>query len=235
MKRATQILLGILLGALATGAGIGIFLAKANSDRRALADRLTETQKQAERSREENRLAIEEANRKLTEANEEVTKAQNIIEMLGEERRLMASADPLPSPSSFSTYRWSEAVSVDLGISLKIPLGTEIAENTKEAMLADVENQSDSLWLSVMPYTHDKELEWRERLQSTSTVSFVIHDRLITGHTGPTALAKDPNYVLRIQKKGEPSHLIWIRDPSGRTGAQNRVENILATMTFDSM
>ncbi|MCR4278341.1 MAG: hypothetical protein NUV81_00330 [bacterium] len=232
MKRATQIIIGILLGALVTAGGIGVFLAKANHDRKDLADRLVETQKNAEIAREENLRAVEEANKKLEEANGEVTRAEKIIVALEEERILMASAVQLTYPSSYTTYRWSELVSVDLGISLKIPAGAKEVQNSEQQLTSDVEDRENSTWLSIIPYSAEKESDWQSQLITTSTVSFLIQDRVVTGVFGETKLESDPNYVLRVQQKGVLTHLIWIHDPSGKIGKQNRVQDILATMTF---
>ncbi len=226
-------MIGILLGALAAAAGIGVFLAKANSDRKALAAQLEETQKNAEQAREENRRAIENANQKLQEANSEVTKAQELVEALEEERRLIAEAVQLQEPSTYTTYRWSQAVSLDLGISLEIPPGTEILDDSVDEFSAKVTDQNDSLWFSIVPYSKTKEKDWLARLSATSSATFLVHDRVLTGLTGKTDDYSDPNYVLRIQSLGIPSHLVWIRDPSGRTGSRNRVEDIIGTMTFE--
>jgi len=232
MKRATQIIVGILLGALVTASGIGIFLAKANKDRKDLADRLVEIQKNAEMAREENLKAVEEANKKLEEANSEVTKAEQVIRALEEERVLMATAQQPPYPSAYTLYRWSEIVSVDLGVSLKIPPGAKEAQNDAKQFTANVEDRENSTWLSIIPYSKEKELDWLSQLHATSTITFLVQDRIVTGVVGETDTLDDTNYILRVQQKGEPSHLIWIHDPSNRTGKQNRVQDILATMTF---
>ncbi|MBU0540254.1 hypothetical protein KKF59_00770, partial [Patescibacteria group bacterium] len=75
MRRATGIIIGILMGAIAAGLSTGFFLHKANADREKLAAQLTETAQTAQTAREQNRQTIQEANNKLQNANSEISKA----------------------------------------------------------------------------------------------------------------------------------------------------------------
>lgn len=220
-----------MLGAVAAGIGVGLFLAKANSDRKRLASQLNDAHIKAERALEQSQRTAEEANQKLREANEEMAKAETIIAAMEEERRFIAQAEQLSAPPPYATDQWSEQTAVQLGISIKTPSGATIIENTSSTLRVGTV-QNNEAWLDIRTYDTALETAWRQDLTSTTTRIFLVRDRVLIGVTGTRDHTTSPVFVLRAQTNGVPTHLILIRDPADKTGARNRVQNILATMTF---
>lgn len=232
MNRRSSIFIGILLGALATGMGIGLFLKKANDDREVLALKIQATMQEASEAREENRRAIEEANKKLLVANTEVAKAQQIIKSLEEERKLLASATPLVEPSAKTVRGWTEVVAFGLGISLKQPLGSQIQTNDTSLVLIKSPEvpESDSRWLSMSRYNSRLEQELISALATSTPVSYLVNGHILTGVRGSLDNQKEPILVLRVRYGGEVSHLIWMRDPKNADGSTLMI--VLSSLKF---
>jgi hypothetical protein len=214
MRRAASILLGILLGAIATGIGSGIFLKKANDDRNRLMETVQSTMQQAADARSENSKAIEDANAKLHDANIEVAKAQTLIKTLQEEQKALTAATVLVPPSTKTIRGWSDVVRLDLGLSLKLPPSLTATTTTADELLVvrTDQRQSDGRALSVMRYDTNREREWLSAAASSTPVSFIIDGHLATGVKANIPTQPSPVYLLRIQKQGTASHLIWIRE-----------------------
>lgn len=213
MRRAATILLGILLGALATGIGIGFFLMKANGDRARLADEVAATVEQANKARQENAKAIEAANSKLNASNIEVAKAQALIKSLQEERNQIAKATALTPPPPKAVRGWQDAVSLGQELSLKLPTTLLVDGNTTNGLTASFKDTtlSDSRVLSVTPYDVTRETELLASFTQATSVSYLVDDRLLTGSEGRLPGSADSLLVLRVRKDGEATHLVWIR------------------------
>lgn len=233
MRRATGIIIGILLGALASGLGVGFFLHKANADREALAAQIRETSEQAQRAREENQRAIEEANNKLRAASIEVSKAQNAIKSLEEERALLTQAEQIDGPSK-RTVKWTPVVTLALGASLKVPIGNVIASNDDHALTVARQTPAgtdDARWFSLMPYNPVLEQELRATLATSTPVSYLIDGRLFTGERGVLATTSEQILILRIHQNGQLTHLLWVKNAPGGYDA---LLDVLSTFRFAS-
>lgn len=229
MRRAYSVILGILLGALAAGVSIGVFLKLANDDRAKLAEQLSSTIETAKASRQENLLAIQEANNKLTQASLEVTKAQQLIATLQQERTLLASATPLTTPNPRSTRDWKDAVAIPLGVSIKYPSDSTVLQNSaQELTLAKASASEDARWFSMFPYSDRLEAELRNAFTSSTPVSYIVQGHLLTGLKGTLVGQKGTVYVLRVQSNGVTSHLLWLRDLT----AAGTALNVLASLQF---
>ncbi|MCI0478952.1 hypothetical protein L0Y59_00190 [Candidatus Uhrbacteria bacterium] len=236
MRRATTVILCILLGAIASGAGIGFFLKLANDDRKRLAEELAETVRQSTEAREENQRAIEEANRKLVEAGTEVSKAQALVKSLEEERDLLATAKQLMPPSPSALRGWSEVVAMDLGVSLRHPKGTDVQTNDKNALtlaLATPRSDMDPRWFSLSPYDERLEHELLASLATSTPVSFMVNGRLLTGVQGSLPNRTETIFVLRIRRDGNITHLLWVRNPGTSTRDADATD-VLGTLRFAS-
>lgn len=237
MRRATTVILCILLGAVASGAGIGIFLKFANDDRERLARELADAVQKSNEARQENQIAVEEANRKLLDANAEVGKAQALIKSLEEERDLLATAKPLSPPAPSAVRGWSDVVALDLGVSLKLPTGSTVQSNDKTALTlarTSALDSRDPRWFSLTPYDARLETELLSSLATSTPVSYLLNGHILTGYQGAFPNRPEPVLILRIRKGGAVTHLLWIRNPSGtRTDAKPAVD-VLSTMRFQS-
>lgn len=215
MRRATGIIIGILLGAIAAGLSVGFFLFKANADREKLAAQLTETAQAAQTAREQNQQAIQEANSKLQNANSEISKAQALILALEEERKIMAGAEPL-IPSN-SRKNWMEVIGLEQGIALKVPKGNRILTNDKQALIIEKEKSSpytDARWLSIMPYDKTVEENLKKTFATSSAVAYTVNGRVLDGYKGTAPPENKMMLVLRIRYGGEFTHLLWARSES---------------------
>lgn len=234
MRRATTILIGILLGALATGLGVGLVLKKANDDRERLAAQVEETVREANAARDENRRAIEDANKKLQASNVEVSKAQQLIKALEEERLLLAEATPLTDPSPRAVRGWNEAVAVDLGVSLKQPQDSMVQTNDSKTLTlakAETVGDADPRWFSLTPYEERLEQELIGSLSTSTPVSYLVDGHILIGAKGTLPGRKEPIMVLRVRYGGQITHLIWVKDPS-RAGDGVSLMNALASLRF---
>lgn len=226
MKRASGIIIGILLGALATGIGVGSFLKKANDDREQLAAQLAATSKQATDARRQSQQAIEDANAKLNTASVEVAKAQNLIKSLAEERDLMAAALPLAPPSAALIRGWSDVVALGLGVSLKIPNDSEVSSNDAKALTIVQKNATvgeDWRWFSLSPYDARLEQELTTALATSTPVAYAVNGHLLLGMRGSLPGKKTQIFVLRIRSLGQITHLLWLKEHA----------TVLATLRFE--
>ncbi|MEK7115943.1 MAG: hypothetical protein AAB879_00950, partial [Patescibacteria group bacterium] len=133
MRKFSSVILSILLGAIAVGGGMFVFLKKANDDRARLAELVTHSRTDAAAADERSRHAVEEANQKVAAANAEIAKTQKVISALQEERDLMRTATPLV-PRAGAIRGWKQTINVPLGVSCKIPATSSIELNDTEAL-----------------------------------------------------------------------------------------------------
>lgn len=235
MRRAATILIGILLGAIAAGLGIGFFLMKANSDRARLADEVAVTVAQANKAREENTKAIEAANAKLNASNVEVAKAQALIKSLQEERDQITTATALVPPPPKAIRGWQDAVSLGQELSLKLPASLTIDSNTTNGLTASLKDTSraDARILGITPYDAKHENELLGSFTDSTSVSYLVDDRLLTGSEGKAMGSDGTLYVIRVRKDGEATHLLWLRVSKGGLD-ETAALTILASLRFAS-
>lgn len=210
MRRVTPILLAILAGALATGAGMAVYLHKANIDRERLALLAEQTQQTAKSTEEKTQQAILEANQKVNDANAEVAKAQEAVKKLQDERDRLAHATPLPPADPKLLKGWKDVVNPTLGVSCKTPSTATIDTNDGTALTLSSEGQR---WLSVTPYDARLEQELLASAATTTPVSYLVNGRLCTGWRGTTLNDSAELVILHAEANGSSTHLLWARTP----------------------
>lgn len=238
MQRFTSVIMSILLGAIAVGVGMGIFLHKANTDRQRLEKVAIEAQGKSKEAQNRSQQAIQEANAKLKAANDEVAKAQATLKAIEEERGLLAKAEALDEPKAETLKGWSEAISLPLGVSLRVPPKNSIGENSDAALSIAAEQKSGSAsmtlpelrWLQISPYSERLESELVGAMASTTPVMFAVHGRLLKGTRGQSQTGD--SYVLKVSSLGETTHLIWARE-FGKTAKDRNLLQVLSTLTFN--
>jgi len=238
MKRATPVLLAILLGALASGIGVGIFLKFANDDRNRLASELEAARKTAEAAEADKEKLAREANEKVEEANAEVLHAQDVLNSLKEEQEQIVLAKTLRKPATYEIRGWKSVLSFHQEVGLFLPGSTEVEMDSGEALLAVKQSAKegptqDTRWLSVTPYAPSAEAELTGSFTTSTSLSYLIDGRLVTGRKGAVRDTGEQMLVLRVRKDGESTHLIWIKDP-GTLGSGNGFERLLSTFEFNS-
>ncbi|OGL74445.1 hypothetical protein A3E39_04135 [Candidatus Uhrbacteria bacterium RIFCSPHIGHO2_12_FULL_60_25] len=234
MRRATPVILAVLLGALATAIGMGVFLKLANDDRIRLADEAAQAKIAIKRAEEEKATIANDANRKVAAANQEVTKAQLVLKDLQEERALLATAKQLAKPSTRDLRGWQPVISLGQGLGLSLPPKTSVESNDAAALTAvkttTTSAWTDARWLSVGAYDYGRERELTSALATTTPLAYLVEGRLLLGVQGSLGNG-DRMAVLRIREAASSTHLLWIKDP-GTLGYGNGIERFLATLDF---
>lgn len=237
MQRLTSVIFSILLGAVAVGIGMGIFLHKANTDRQRLEQVALEAQGKSKEAQDRSQQAIQEANAKLKAANDEVAKAQATLKAVEEERALLAKAEILAEPKAEALKGWPEAVSLPLGVSLRYPPKNAIKENDEMALTISGEPKAgsssttmpDLRWFQITPYSQRLESELVGAMASTTPVLLAARGRLLKGTRGLTQAGE--TYVLKVSSLGETTHLIWAREV-GKTPRDKNLQQVLSTLNF---
>lgn len=234
MQRSSSLLTGIALGAVAAGFGVGIFLYKANQDRIRLADQAHMTLEEITKIREENRRTIEETNNRLEIAKNQVTKAQETVRTLEEERDFLTRAIPLLPPNPRELYGWSELVALRQGFTLKVPPRLKNTTNNEEEFSVAEESTSQNSfpWLFISPYDEKHEQDLLANVVTSTPISYLVHDHLLTGVRGITRNSQSPIYILHIQKNGKITHLLWIQPPSVAYAGEKTLLTVLSTLRF---
>ncbi len=234
MRRATPVILAVLLGALATAIGMGVFLKLANDDRARLAMETADAKIAVQRSEVEKVKLAAEANRKVAAANEEVTKAQRVLQDLQEERALLATSKQLSKPSARDLRGWRPVVSLGQGLELSIPPKTTVESNDATVLTAVKSTGTnawmDTRWLSVTGYDYDRERELVSALATTTPLAYLVRGRLVLGVQGSLGNG-DRMAVFRVREAASSTRLLWIKDP-GTLGYGNGVERLLGTLDF---
>ncbi len=237
MRRYTSVILSILIGALAAGISLGIFLKKSNDDRRRLEINALQAKQEFEQSQNDAQRSIDEANSKLTAASVEVSKAQELIKRMEDERKQLAASEILNEPSSSITKGWQEAVDPDLGISLRYPNSYNLDSNNGDTFILSIATANDDASdpsanrsIAIYPYDQRLEAELLATLAASTTASYNLRSHLTTGVWG---MAKsDPKNTLHIYTisfLGEKKYLVWMKEiPKQKIP----VLDILSTMKF---
>lgn len=237
MKRIATVIFSILLGALAVGIGMGIYLNKANQDRLRLEQVANQAQEQSRTVMDQSQKAIQEANDKLKAANDEVMKAQEALKTVESERELLSKADNLPTIDPKTLRAWAEAVNLEQGLTLKYPPSSIVESNDIKALTLALKPKTtdtvtyDTRWLSITPYDIRLENELLATITSSTQVSYALKGKLLYGVEGYSQDLKSKLYILRLQSMGQLSHLVWGRESTEKK-SQVLVLPSLSTLTF---
>lgn len=205
MRRAMNTIGLILLGALASGIGAGFFLHRANTDRSALIAQAEEAKQKADEVARSGQAVTDEANRKLDEAAQAVTRANERVRALEEERLWFTKAEILTPPRITST--WKEWLNYTHGFTVKLP--THITETKNNA------DGFESPWLTIKPYKDEP-----IRLET----AYAVKGRLLIGYRDEAA------WIFRVQSGGAVTHLVTVY-PNPRVSERTLLE-ALSTLTF---
>ncbi len=238
MKRVLPILASILLGALAVGLGMGLYLKLANDDRERLAKDAEAARQALEQVKLEGQKTVDQANEKITQATSEVEKMQAQLKSMQNERDLLARAQVLSAPTGKALKGWKDAIDVPLSISIKYPAGnhTETTDAQSLTIVTDAKasntlTATDARWLSITPYDARLEQELLATLATSTPVSFTVHGRLLIGEQGQAFSSSANILILRVRSGGDTTHLIWLREPAA-VGTHSLLLDILSTLNF---
>lgn len=233
MARSFNILVCVLLGALAGGAGFGIALHQANQDRARLAQQVEQYQAQAEEALTTTKKLADEANLKVNLASNEISKAQDLLKKYEEERLLMAQAISLKPSSADKIRSWQDVISLPLGVSLKIPALSSLMQTDKslQAYIPVGGFTNGIRWLSILPFEQKSFDDLRLRLLDPTAAIFYTNGQLLSGWRGRLADDNDANhYLLTDFRLTSSTKIIWARSNSKVSEAT--ILDTLATLSF---
>ena len=236
MKRATPVILAILLGAIATAAGMGVFLKLANDDRARLGAEIETARAEASEALRDKERIAQEANQKVQSANDEVANAQRILQQLEEEQRLLVDAKQLSKPSARELRGWQSTFSLPLGLSLFLPPRTSVETNDAQGLIAITQaiatsTGADARWLSVTRYDERRDQELEQSFTTSTPYAYLVNGRLVIGRIG-TMVDQGSLALFRVQRAATSTHLLWIKPTAGLLGSGNGIERLLGTMEF---
>ena len=233
MSRTSSVLLWILIGAVASGSGIGYFLHSANQDRSALSAQVEQARQDAEQAKADTEKLTKDANDKLTAAAIAVADAQKKLDQLTQERELLARATTLAQPDPVTLRTWGTAFSIPLGVTMRIPPGNHMLVTDHELNIstgplagAGMQNQ----WVSITAYDASKEQALVDQLVSPEAVSFSVDGRLLIGQKGTMENVSGAVYVLHTFSDATSTHLLWAR--SNNLVTEKKVLQTLSTISI---
>lgn len=232
MKRATPVLLAILLGAAVTALAMGVFLKLANDDRARLAQEINRAREVAIQALADKERIAAEASEKVEAANDEVRKAQEVLERLEEEQRLLATATPLSKPPTRELRGWTAVTSLPLGVSFMIPSTMAVLQNNEEVLRAATkgdEINGQRGWIDVVRAS-DEVIGAAGRNGLPATERAYLVDGFLLTVTDGTRENVEREKNVWVQKAGVIRFAIRIGpDPLFGT---NGIERLLSTMEF---
>ncbi len=235
MKRATPVLLAILLGAFVTALGMGIFLKLANDDRARLSAEINRARDEAAAALADKEKIAREANEKVEAANDEVRKAQEVLERLEEEQKLLATATPLSKPPTRELRGWTTVTSLPLGVSFLVPSTLTVLQNNESLVSIATKGDETSKtkgWMDIFSASNPSagnDGQGSRTISKTIERSYIVDGVLLIGKD-VTFAAGDREITFWVQKAGARTHWIHLRpDPAF---GPNGVERLLRTMEF---
>lgn len=234
MRKASSIILGIVLGSMATGIGCGFFLHKANASRRELVESVETTIARAEQQRQNDQRAVEEQQRHAIALAETLAQTQQRLTEWEEEARIMERATNLASPSASEMRQWMETVSVELGIAFKHPSRMNVEMNIGRVLDMAIRNDTNDheRSLSIRPFDARTEEEWKYGLTSSTEVAYAGKGYALVGIRGTLPGSSDAIQILRLRQYGTTTHVLWTRE-SGEVSLPMLLK-IFATFTLNS-
>lgn len=233
-RRVLSTWMFILLGAGATGIGMGLVLLQARLERDTLKEHVRIAEAQLTSFQSEHTRLMTEASARVTQAEEAEQTAHAQLDAYVGAQKLMETSLPLPSPDPRARRTWVETISIPLGISLRTPNLAPANANDQSitATINGTAQTAGDLWFSLTKYSDEGERGLLRQLTSTTTVRYRIGNRLLNGSRGLFQGDQTPAFVFRIEQHGVPQSLIWIRAISPLT--EQRLLEILSTLTFAS-
>lgn len=236
MRHAWKMLGWILAGALASSAGLGIFLFQANRDRAELVRLLQAAEVRVKDAETNQRTTASEADQKIRQASEEVKRAEALLAALKEERDALTRAVTLTRSRAVAS--WKETVSLPLGVSLRTPSGFDVVVGQvsdgqpRLAVYATSPTTSTSTesraWLVITPYT-----EASQAIEQSTTKgedrAYLVAGKLLIGKAG-TMSSGEAGVILRAQAVASSTHLIVAN--VSQPGSEKRLLEVLSTLTF---
>lgn len=235
MRRSLNIMLWMLLGAIAAGGSAGFFLWQANQDRQYLIRDAQYARLEADQAKQLSDKAMSEANQKLDQAKEKEAQAKLIVQQYQQQQQLLKSAKPLSKPGALVTKGWSEYVSVPLRLSLKVPTRNQAWDTTNGIAVGSKNTSLNNLtdqWLSIMPFDEQTDTSLKKNFVRHETVVWYIDNHIVTGAKGSFGDASNTAYLLEVMDGTTSTHLLWAR--TNQTVTEQRLLDTLSTLTFAS-
>ena len=222
----------VLLGAVASSVSVGYFLHKANADREYLSTRMHALEEEVGQTKADSEKLAADANAKVDTAAQEVARVQKELQSAEEERQAITKAIPLVKPDARTLKTWTEAFSIPLGISIRIPPGTAVAEYENRLQSSIARNPSQ-IWLSITAYDGAEEIVQNQKLTDTEAVGYLVAGNLLQGIRGRDPSSAGYAYVLHLTVDHKPAALIWVRE-YGSIITNQKILDTLSTLSLRS-
>jgi ElaB/YqjD/DUF883 family membrane-anchored ribosome-binding protein len=221
MLRPWYVFCWILLGALAAGTGIGIFLHQSNVERLTL-------QRQTAQAKEEASQVVTRAEQVTQEANKRLEEAQKQIAKLQEERDLLSRSRPFPEPNPRLLKTWRHTASLPLGISLRIPSSYQATTGTDVTIMVP---QIKAPFLTLQPWD-DRNADAMINGAATSSVLYRKDALLFKGqkYIGTGGDGAHSWTLFRLERTGSDALMIFIQPTSN--AQEDLALSILSTLTL---
>ena len=229
MRRSFTVLIWILLGAFAASLGVGTVLLSAKHDRDGLQQKIAQQNEEIARLQQERNQTILDANQHIEQAAAEASATHAQLQAITDEQRQLSAATPLLA--SYSAKRWPETVSFALDLSLRTPpnITTTSTDTELTSTLPSKNDQPVRNWLNITRYDDQRFSDLVHSLTQTQTLSYRLDQTWISGVGGisPDGVL---TYVLRAQRQGQITHLIYVQALGSMT--EQRILDSLSTLVF---
>lgn len=232
MRRSLAVLCWILIGAVASGAGMSFALHRSNQDRVRLA-RILEEANVRSASLEKVDTKISDGARALAE---ELRRTQSELAHLRDWQTQLKDATPLLPLRPAQTKGWGEFASVPLGVSIRIPPSMQANTSDDGVFLKTLANQRgrsiEEQWLGLSRYTHEREQDIyaHGRIQDPESIRYTLNNRLLIGTAGKMNDANQKLFLLSIQENATSTYLVWAKTVDGVN--ERTILDTLATLSF---
>lgn len=233
MRRSLAVLVWILVGAIASGAGMSFALHRSNEDR----VRLTRLAEEANARAASLEKTSSELSASMRLATEEVGHIQSELQHLRGWQTELKDATPLIPLRAAQTKGWSEFASVPLGVSIRIPPGMQANTSDDGVFLKTLANQRgrsiEEQWLGLSRYTRERQQDIyaHSHIADSGPVRYTLGNRLLTGIAGKLGDTPDQKlYLLSIQENATSTYLLWAKTVDGVS--ERTILDTLATLSF---
>jgi hypothetical protein len=234
MPRSLSIFLWILIGALASGLGVGLVLHASNTDRQRLTRELQSAQATVLSLKAQQTKLTRESNEQVAEAAQQVARVETELARLQTLQSRFKTALPLIPPTAAQTRRWSEFASVAMGVSLRVPPAMH-TQSSDDGLFVSTRRLIQGVpieeqWFALTPYRAERETDIRSRLSNVSEVTYALGTRFLQGVRGTLPDGRESLYLLQVQENTSTTHLLWGKTTDGVS--TRTILDTIATLSF---
>lgn len=232
MRRSLSVFLWILVGAMASGAGMGWTLHQSNQDRIKLTEELEKIQTSLH-TIDTQRQTLDDS---LQAREEDMKNLQEELQAWKRWQQALKSATPLFPPTPADTKGWSEFASIPMGVSLRVPRHVRAYTNDDGLFLRATQmvdgTEIEEQWLALIRYNREREQDLlaRNPVSASVSVDFSLGNRLFHGTRGTLTEGQQNRYLLTVEENATSTYLIWAKTINGIN--ERTILDTIATLSF---